>query len=312
MSNTPSVMEPDPLSIDDSSKTITFTVKGTRLDRILELSRKRRKLNEEIREFSKTVKPIEFESYHEYFVINTFKKGVSASGHVDIESLRSRNNGRYYKRIRRGQGSNSQEPSEKNQNGALSNDEDEEEDTGNNDAYDRNRFFTGASDEEETNYSPPKRVTRAQLAAKKEITKASELLEKPEQQKNAQVNQINGDISVASIIPAADSDNSIRRSSRLSQKLSESSTGYSAGSEIADLDVINIRDLYESLVPKVKEPFRRSDWVLPSKHRYTAEKQMHTKPVYEKIKVNELVNTNRIRNVLSKFEGGVAGVRKRA
>lgn len=306
--DSPNYMQPDSLGIDDLGSIKSNAVKGTRLDRILQLSRKRRNLNQEIKEFSRAIKPMEFESYHDYFLINTFKKGVSASGHVDLEGLKSRNNGRYYKRIKRGQNPDTRESNGSNPNGSLS-DDDNDNDAEDDEAYDRNRFFVGDSDDNEPDSTPPKRVTRAQLAAKKETQKSVESLEKVEQ---TYKNLINGDISVTSIISTADSENSIRRSSRLSQKSNESSAGESAGSDMSETAVINIKDLYESLVSKVSEPYRRSDWVLPSKNRYTADKQMRTKPVYEKIKVNELVNTDRVRNVLSKFEGGVAGVRKRS
>lgn len=300
-------MYSDPLTINDHSNFRSPAVKGTRFDRIMELSKKRRCLNHEIREFSQTIKPMEFESYHDYFLINTFKKGVSASGHVDIESLRKRNKGQFYKRIKRGQDSETQELNGSNNNGSSSGnekDDDEEDDL----ADDKNVFFIGGSDEDELDNGPPKRVTRAQLAAKKDTQKAVDSQEKLEQ---TYKNLINGDISITSIISSAESDNSIRRSSRLSQKIIEGSTGESAGSDMYEPGLLNIKDLYESIVPKVREPYRRSDWLLPSKNRYTADKHMHTKLVYEKIKVNELVNTDRIRNVLSKFEGGVAGVRKR-
>lgn len=61
----------------------------------------KRKLVNEIREFEKSIKPLEFESYQDYFLIKTFKKGISASGHVDIDSLRNKEYGIYYKKIKR-------------------------------------------------------------------------------------------------------------------------------------------------------------------------------------------------------------------
>lgn len=61
----------------------------------------KRKLVNEIREFEKSIKPIEFESYQDYFLIKTFKKGISASGHVDIDSLRNKEYGIYYKKIKK-------------------------------------------------------------------------------------------------------------------------------------------------------------------------------------------------------------------
>lgn len=37
---------------------------------------------------------------------------------------------------------------------------------------------------------------------------------------------------------------------------------------------------------------------------------MRTKVVFDSIKVHELIDTDRIMKVLSRFEGGVAGIRK--
>lgn len=289
---------------------------GANLDKILQLSRKRRELNQEIREFSQSIKPIEFESYHEYFTIHTFKKGISLSGHVDIEALRRRNNGRFYKRNKRATNTTSTRESASSASNSTLSDEgeyaDEEEDKGN----DGNQFPIGDNNGtgEGSARTTDKRMTRAQVAARKVTQKNAESqpLEKSEQPDKK---LINGDISVTSIITADGSEGHIRRSSRLSQRVNENSggvnSGDSAGLDTTETGGINIGDLYESLVPKVKEPYRRSDWVLPSRNRYTPEKQMSSKPVFEKVKINELVSSDRIRNVLSKYEGGVAGIRKR-
>lgn len=281
--------------------------KDSRREEMTRLSDKRAKLNEEIKEFSHSVRPMEFESYHEFFLIHTFKKGISASGHVDIERLRSRNNGTY-RRLKRHADNGTGIPSTSSSNSTGSDDEDAENDEDRED--DRSGFLIDDGDKTlgDSN-SLTQRVTRAQLAAKKELEKESGSREK--QPEKLDKTLINGDISVASIIRKAEPDGSIRRSSRLSQKSSEGSGPDSAGTTLADVEPAQIRDLYESLVPKVKEPFRRSDWVLPSRDRYTPEKQMRTKHSHEVVKVNELVGTDRIRSVLSKFEGGVAGVRKR-
>ncbi|QLQ79523.1 hypothetical protein HG537_0C01700 [Torulaspora globosa] len=274
--------------------------KSCRKEEMTRLNDKRLKLNEEIKKFSNGIRPMEFESYHEFFLIHTFKKGISASGHVDIERLRSRNNGTYCRRSKRHADNGTGIPSTSSSNSTVSDDEDIEDDE--EDEHERSGFLLDDDDKtlNESN-SLSKRVTRAQLAAKKELEKETELRE----------TLINGDISVASIIRKPEPDSNIRRSSRLSQKSSEGSGLDSAGTTLADVEAIQIRNLYESLVPKVKEPYRRSDWVLPSRNRYTPEKQMRTKHSHEVVKVNELVGTDRIRSVLSKFEGGVAGVRKR-
>lgn len=282
---------------------------------LIELTRKRDDLAEQIKVLSYQVKPIEFESYHEYFLINTFRKGISASGHVDVDRLRRKNHGKYYKRIKRGPNTTTTESvssSPASPNNSLSDEDDTDDDnerdkqnTDDQDSYGEDNDI--ANDESKTG---SKRRTRAQAAAKKETKKSSPSQETLEQ---AEQKLINGDISVASIIPTAKSEGTRRRSSRLTQRTNENSIlSMSNSSMMPDEESFTkIRDLYESLVPKVKDPYRRSDWILPSKQRYTPEKQMQTKPVFEKVKINELVTSGRIRYILSKFEGGVAGVRKR-
>lgn len=302
--------------IDLNHCSSNFMTSSDSISTILELKRKRDDLAEQIKVLSHQVNPIEFESYHEYFLINTFRKGISASGHVDIDNLKRKHHGRYYKRIKRGANTTTRESvssSPASSTNSLSEeDDDNERDKQNTDDQDQYLYdgdSTIANDESKTG---SKRRTRAQAAARKETKKSS-----PSQDTSEQIEQklINGDISVASIIPTAKVEGTRRRSSRLNQRTNEESIAAISGSSImSDRDeetFTNIRDLYEALVPKVKDPYRRSDWILPSKQRYTPEKQMQTKPVFEKIKINELVTSGRIRNILSKFEGGVAGVRKR-
>lgn len=292
-----------------------FMTSNNAVHTLIELTKKRDDLAEQIKVLSYQVKPIEFESYHEYFLINTFRKGISASGHVDVDNLRRKNHGKYYKRIKRGPNTTttkSVSSSPASSNNSLSDEDDADNDnerdkqnTDDQDLYNEDNAM--ANDEINTG---SKRRTRAQAAAKKETKKSSPSQETLEQ---AEQKLINGDISLASIIPTAKSEGTRRRSSRLTQRTNENSIlGISDSSMMADEESFtNIRDLYESLVPKVKDPYRRSDWILPSKQRYTPEKQMQTKPVFEKVKINELVTSGRIRYILSKFEGGVAGVRKR-
>ncbi|QLG71151.1 hypothetical protein HG535_0B01890 [Zygotorulaspora mrakii] len=279
----------------------------------------RDELQTQIRLYAEKIKPIEFESYHEYFLIKTFKKGKSASGHVDIDSLRRRNSSIYYKKIKMpeytapGGYTNSSGTSSNN---LLSEEEDEED-------QDDADFCVGSGKGDARSYPDDlygdlgdnvgparKRRTRAQLAAqieKDEVENAVSLKSEDAQSKKSP----NRDVSYLNISTNNDSENPRRRSSRLSQKFSESKEASSSPDTQPDDRTTNIRDLYESLVPKVRQPYRRSDWILPSKYRYTPEKQMRTRPVYEKVKINELVASEKIRNVLSRFEGGVAGVRKR-
>lgn len=71
----------------------------------------------------------------------------------------------------------------------------------------------------------------------------------------------------------------------------------------------HILDLYESLVAKSVNPIRRSDWILPPRLRYTADKQLRTRATFTAIKIHELIGTSQMTKILSKFEGGVQGIR---
>lgn len=283
-----------------------------------EMHKRHSDIQEQINQFARNVKPIEFESYHEYFLINTFKKGISASGHVDIDGLRRRNTGVYYKKIKRS-GYNataeSVNSSASSSGNPLSDDAEEEDDREDDDFYCNNDKARAPGNDDklytdlESNLGRARKGrTRAQHAAQVEQlnSESQEKLNIDEKIFTANEAPISGTISNNEV------GNPRRRSSRLSQKTYETKEGSSSSDADADDDsYARIKDLFESLVPKVRDPYRRSDWILPSKFRYTPEKQMHTKPVFEKVKINELISSTRIRNVLSRYEGGVAGIRKR-
>lgn len=182
-------------------------------------------------EIAEQIRPLEYESYQEYFLIHTFKRGRSASGRVNLEQLRRREHGKYYSRVE----------------------------------------FPGKSDKDTEDASevvvppsPPAKRPRSGL-------------------KDDQIR---------------------RRSSRLNQQPTEPIP------QPKRQEQTEVQDLYELLVEKVPEPFRRSDWILSPKSKYIPERQMRTKPMFDSIKVHELVGHKRIRKVLSSFEGGVAGVRR--
>lgn len=284
---------------------------------------------------------MEFESYNDYFIIHTFKKGISESGRVNLDGLRKKEQMIQYKRAR----------------------------NANQKKLDDNISVppTRTSSEESSNETTPSYTVDALSSEKnQDSTSVSSVEAIPRQT----INKVSAEISTNSIISADDIDSSsegyhnIRRSSRLSQKdreeklkrehddwdkqesqdltnqpkkkhrrvgrprkypksdteeehdesssssSSSSSGNYQTASDDIETDgKIVVHDLYESLVPKVKMPQRRSDWILPPRMKFVPEKNLHTRAEYDSVKINELVGTDRISMVLSRFEGGVAGVR---
>ncbi|XBW35882.1 hypothetical protein QEN19_001456 [Hanseniaspora menglaensis] len=68
----------------------------------LKVSKHKKLLNKAVLDFDKTIHRLEFESYHEYFQIKSFKKGFSESGIVNLEDVRHKDRPLYYKKyIRR-------------------------------------------------------------------------------------------------------------------------------------------------------------------------------------------------------------------
>lgn len=253
-------------------------------------------IHETIRELLDDIKPIEFESYRDYYLINTFKKGISASGRVNFDNLRSGKHAVYYQKLKR----------------TKSKSDDDEKDhmsrSSSNGRSNTRSVDDGESDD--TDYSSS--------SSKRRNTRSSAQEEKPviALPTSSERNLINGDISKSSILPESNrGQGSVRRSSRLSSQHQSPFRGQlgqcNDGDDEEQDGGAHIKDLYESLVQKVIEPNRRSDWVLPPRLRYQPEKQMRTKPAFDSVKINELVANKSIRNIMSRFEGGVAGVRKR-
>lgn len=284
-------------------------------------------IHETLQELLDDLKPIEFESYQDYFLINTFKKGISESGKVDIERLRSGGHAVYYQRVKRkrkSKGSSKEDEEISNpsrssskarsasDNNGSSSEEDDDDDSDYGNDNNRNKKKSGSNIDPNTNIS---------------------------ESGSADSNFFNGNISKSSIIPAPVKGN-VRRSSRLSlqqqqqlekqkqirkhqkqgseEDLKKDETGDTNDFEEEKSDICDdsnskehIKDLFETLVEKVIEPKRRSDWVLPPRLRYQPEKQMRTKPAFDSVKINEVMANKSIRHILSRFEGGVAGVRKR-
>ena len=304
------------------------------VDIIKKLCQKAEDLNKEIKDAMKEIKPMEFESYEDYFLIHTFKKGISESGRVNLDGLRRKEKSIYYKRIKR----SSNSPIDENI------------------SLPPKRSSSGDSS---TSITPSQTVP----SSDKETDKVEDI---PVAESKEPVNKVSAEISLNSIISedvqTNNGNNNIRRSSRISQKdredklkrdreemeaeeeeeianrsrlnkknkgrnipsksnYNESNSSSDANKDISSSeedndetgatksDKVIITDLYENLVKKIKNPQRRSDWVLPPKLKFSQEKQLHTRAEYKTIKMHELVNSNRISTILSRFEGGLAGVR---
>ncbi|KAH3902404.1 uncharacterized protein SCODWIG_03793 [Saccharomycodes ludwigii] len=107
---------------------------------------------------------LEFESYYEYFLINTFQKGFSKSGCVDAEELKRRDHGIYYQKIQ------------------MNNIEDE------NDTSENTRNFGGSYQGSSSNknnsksLSKPVTIRRSSRLSKKE--KEKEILKRTSDNKN--------------------------------------------------------------------------------------------------------------------------------
>lgn len=327
----------------------------------------------EISNVVKDIVPLEFESYTDYFIIHTFKKGKSESGKVDMLDLRRRDHTQYYQKIKRSSSSNKSNTKGKDN---LTNQPQNNTGTASvtpppssSSSLDYLHKLNDPMDEDEktirSKTGPTTTTPDSSTENKQQILQDGDdspidsisdgvdvddlediydsdqnpsSLDRPDNTNNN--DKISGDITEQSIIEPPEQDTSLgyrRRSSRISKKQEQKKlerqeqlrqTLLNAETKILSEQVVSpdtipegvesdqegehndVKDLYESLVPKVKAPTRRSDWVLPPRLKFQPEKQIRTKVVVESIKVHELIDTDRIMKVLSRFEGGVAGIRK--
>ncbi|CDO93040.1 unnamed protein product [Kluyveromyces dobzhanskii CBS 2104] len=247
-----------------------------------QIKARRQKVYDELKQLEKQIRPREFESYAEYYLIKTFKIGKSVSGRVNVDGLRSRDSSGSYRRSKRSSQRISP-PSSRNGSRSMSGSSVD----GDKSASDSDSGLT--EKENDTNYKP------------------------------SNPSKINRDITTASIIDE-EKAGPIRRSSRLTRKEKEKKSSkkklknieedsrYATDSSSESASSM-IQHLYENLINKVQEPVRRSDWLLPPKNRYTPEKNQPVKHEPEQIKINELARNLRIKKILSRFDGGLAGVR---
>lgn len=249
---------------------------------INQIKERRQKVYDVLKQLEREIKPREFESYAEYYLIKTFKVGKSASGKVNVDGLRSRGSGGPYRRLKR---SSQRTNTSSSRNESKSSSDSSIE--GDHAASDSDPGL--AAKESDTDYKPSNPW------------------------------KINRDITTASIIEENKSG-PIRRSSRLTRKEREKQFNRkkqegkegvidNATESLPDSSSAVIQHLYENLITKVQEPARRSDWLLPPKQRYIPEKNQPVKHEPEQIKINELARNLRIKKILSRFDGGLAGVR---
>lgn len=269
----------------------------TAWQKLLQLDAKRKSIAKKIAKASVKIEPNEFESYYEYFLLNTFRKGISPRGQVNIDNVRSHGK----PRARRARDYATRTPITSSGSSA-SLDSEETENEGYKESFNRLTRIP----KEVITFS----IVQGTTQAPSEV--ASSTSKEIEEELWYQKSVINTNISVASILPTHDPGVTGRKSARLSHKRTktEDSTKYGEDTGRNHEAIMPIKTLYESLVPKIKEPYRRSDWVLPSRLRYTPDKQMNTKVEYEKINLNELVSIGKIQRVFSRFEGGITGIRK--
>ncbi|KAK5779968.1 Rfm1p PWA37_001658 [Arxiozyma heterogenica] len=377
------------------SQTIRSPPKYDYISEIKLLLNESQDINIKIQHITNDIVPLEFESYTDYFLINTFKRGKSDSGRVDMLDVKYRDHSKYYQKIGK-------------PNGLLNGADDTISSTSTKSDSNRNSQDTiiaglnntSTTSIEATVTPPPSHSSSLEYLHKLNnpiqtssnnnninnngnqtpMDSNSEIVEVDELEDfydntsgyNMTINTVDSDIRKENILDTSDvsTDNGSatidsnstgyrRRSSRISKKqeqkrlekiqkqkqlrkqilsneapknLNQSRNSakninfqnentcinYEEGrngsksinESIQYQEQSDIKDLYESLVPKVKVPNRRSDWILPPRLKYQPEKQMRTKVVVDSIKVHELIDTDRISKVLSRFEGGVAGIRK--
>ena len=332
---------------------------GDGLAKIKELYQNSLKLSNEFKQLMSEIKPMEFESYAEYFLIHTFKKGISESGRVNINDVRRKEHQAHYELGREGTERASRRRIKRRR--LRSDNPDDEESEEQELSQNRSSQSSGTSDNNTAVVevsSPSWDVPQDALDEDRVKEEQNENIEgevspsmngdtaENSKESPAKINRVSADISINYVIPPPTSEDSeppisVRRSTRLSEKerlerlkrQEELVRGKNQQKEEkpkrssltnpgrprkkartnkakANVKSIEIKDLYEMLVPKVKVPNRRSDWVLPPRLRFTPEKQLRTRAVFNSVKMYELVNTKSIRKILSRFEGGVAGVRK--
>lgn len=258
-------------------------------EKIVKSSHKRKEIFNKFKKTSKSIKPKEFESYHEYFVLHNFKKGKSARGHVDVENVR-KNNLQLRTRSRRNQHEIFvREPIDLPGSSTSLSDE-----------------CCNEVDKEFENltkrHEPPADETGDEPTKNGNTSQGRKRL----------YSHLKGEIVESSAVSQSNSQIGERRSKRLLNKINdrEISSHPLTEDRTDENDELLITDLYEAIVPKVEQPYRRSDWVLPSRFKYTPDKQMRTKPEFEKVNLSELISVEKIQRVLARFEGGLKGIRK--
>ncbi|AMD18565.1 HBL337Wp [Eremothecium sinecaudum] len=254
------------------------------LDSIARIKKRRLDLLDRANKIAAEVKPMEFESYRDYFILKTFKRGKSDSGKLDVSNLKRFKISVYYERI------------------SKSN---EEKRTGSTPSS------LPESSAEDNDYKPTMtRITRKQSQDVSNSNSSTPVTfdDKKGADGNS-LNSIRADISVDSIIPKDNSAANVRRSMRLTTKEKEKLKKSPSEKLLKEGEEPMFTDLYEVIIPKIPNPVRRSDWVLNKRERYIREKHVPVKHIPEQVKINELVKNSRIKTVLSRFEGGLAGVR---
>lgn len=196
---------------------------------------------------------------------------------MDIDSLRNKEYGIYYKKIKRNSTQEVGEPIPRNTSSSSSS-------TRSNSSADiSDTEYSGENTPTTTGAASRRRRTRSRAIQRENSLPASlpSISEANANNDDVTISEINGselpfpipiseveNIDIASDI--TERDGIRRRSSRISERDKRRSQSRLGSEEDEEGDghdgnegETKIQDLYESLVPKILEPRRRSDWILP-------------------------------------------------
>ncbi|CCC69089.1 hypothetical protein NCAS_0C00990 [Naumovozyma castellii] len=107
-------------------------------------------------------------------------------------------------------------------------------------------------------------------------------------------NRVTAGLSISSIIPED------KRRSRATQQQEITAEEMKAKRRI--LNAAKIRNLKSSVVPKVRKPFRMSDWLLQENMKYRSATENDLVPVVSRVSVEELESSDRMQQLLAKFK----------
>ncbi|KAL6941822.1 hypothetical protein ACO0RG_002960 [Hanseniaspora osmophila] len=253
---------------------------GQLLNLANQTSQKKQGINDEIKHFTQTIFPLEFESYFDFYNINNFKKGYSESGVVDVHELKRREHGVYYQKISRngddGSSNLGDEDPDADEIGNAGSDEDGDFETKNEKKNKKGKVGKSKKLPE------PQVIRRSSRLSKKELENNKKLeLEKKKEQVLAIQKQ---------------------QQKKLEEHMKSKQVRKNKQATQSD-DAQGLERIFENLVEKIPQPSRRSDMILPTKYRFVPEKTQGLKPNTDKlIKYHKLVQHKKISSFLTNYK----------